>query len=293
MIDKIVIKGSESELNNVKMLLRTLKETDNSLSIGSLRFGSLGDESLLSFNVDKAHYEFLIEKIAQLGVKLLLPEEKISKTISKLKSKIELKPTKESTTKNLKNDNPSSSLDRSIQNGDYEAVIQMSKDFRHGIDIIHKAKENIDKTIGYAIDNAYRKAINNKFEINDSFAKLIKIASDNKLKLLHKNELLKEAGLLLVELCSAYKEYINLLVQICNNNSIPNLVNIKAAIKLSEFIKDGSEDQEANIEYLVRYLNIKWLLIAFDVANPELSFEEKESFNFLIKKVKEIKEKKS
>ena len=293
MIEKIVVKGSEGELNNVKQLLRSFKESDNSLSIGSLRFGNLGDETLLSFNVDKEHYNFLIEKFSMLGVKLLLPEEKLNNIVSKLKSKVEFVQSKKNTSKNPSNESPSSTLEASIKLGDYEKVIQMSKDFRHGIDIITKAKDNIDLSIKSAIDNAYRKAINNKFEINDSFTKLIKIASDNKLKTLHKNEYLKEAGLLLVELCYAYKEYINLLVQICNNNSIPNLVNIKAAIKLAEFINDSSEDQKDNIEYLGKYLNIKWLLIAFDVAYPELTFEEKETFSLLIKIVRETKEKKN
>lgn len=293
MFQKIVVKGSHGELNNVKQLLKNFKESDASLSVGALRFGNLGDENLLSFNVDKEHYNFVIEKFALMGIKLLLPEEKIINVVSKIKSKIELNPSKDTGTKNLNNENPSTILDNSIKLGDYEKVIQMSKDFRNGIEVIHRAKESIDLTIKIAMQNAYNKAIKNKFEINDSYSKLIKIASDNKLKMLHKNEFLKEAGLLLVDLCSINKEYMNLLVQICNNNSVFNLVNIKAAIKLSEFVVDNSQDQNENIEYFVKYLNIKWLLIAYDVVNAELTTEEKESFNLLINSIKERKERKN
>ncbi len=294
VVQKIVVKGSEGELKTVKELLKNFSEADPSLSISGLRYGSLGDENILSFNVDNEHYNFIIGKFALYRIKLLMSEEKIIKAVSKTKNNFSpISPIDGKLKKTNTNESPSTILDDAIKLGDYEKVIQMSKDFRNGLEVIQRAKENIDLTIKIAIDIAFSKATKNKYEINDSILRLIKIASDTKLRALHKIDFLKDAGFLAVNLCSINNEYINLLVQICNNNSIPNIVSVKAAIKLSEIIFNNSSEQNEDFQYAVRYLNVKWLLITFDVASKELSKIETESFNLLIKSIAEWKEKKN
>ena len=85
-------------------------------------------------------------------------------------------------------------MDSAIKNGDFEKVIQLSKDYRN-FEVQKKAKDNIDVSINNAIDHAYNRAIKNKYEVDKSLTILIKIASDNNLKNLHKTGQIKSAGL--------------------------------------------------------------------------------------------------
>ncbi len=290
MLKKIVVKVNERELNEVKNVLRSYTESKPDVSISALRHGSLGDDELISFNVDEKHYDPLIEKLTLNGIKVLIAatkseKEKIQTVIKKVSLNSNIN---QGNTKKFNVETPAAVLDGSIERGDYEKVIQISKDFRSGHELIKKAKENIEGTVNAAINLAFEKAAKSKFEINSSFNQLIKIASDKNLKAMHFINQQKTAGLYAVKLCSDHKEYLNLLIQICNNNSIPNIVCIKASVELSSMVlneQGGGED----IEYAVRYLNIKWLQIALDVAVNEVNQKEKESVKDLISAVRKIR----
>jgi len=68
---------------------------------------------------------------------------------------------------------------------------------------------------------------------------------------------------------------------------MPHIVCMKAAIKLAYFLSDDDEKSEENLDYAVRYLNLRWLNIVFYTVSLEISEKEKEIFRVLISSIKE------
>jgi len=286
----IILKVSHEKFKILKTAVKEVKDLSPRAVISPIKQGNLGDEIMASFTVDDDHYQRMLEKLKKENLNLVGNENKKEKERVSIGGAASF-PTKFNEaveTKVIpKNDSPASILDAAIKNGDYEKVIQYSKDYKNGFEVLKKAKDNIDITIKNSIDNAFNKAIKSKYDVSSSLTHLIKISSDKDLKSLHKNDQIKAAGLKAVELCSIYKDFINILVQICNNNAMPHIVCIKAAIKLAYILSDEDEKAEENMDYVVRYLNLRWLNIAFYTASIEISEKEKDIFRTLVSSIKE------
>ncbi|MGA7722342.1 MAG: hypothetical protein WCA84_14320 [Ignavibacteriaceae bacterium] len=285
----IILKVNQEKFKTLKTLIKELKDSSPKAVISPITQGNLGDDIMASFTVDDDHYQRVIENLNKKDFKLF------GNDAANEKKKIAPEsPVNYSTGRNTpfesqtvsKNDSPVSILDSAIKNGDFEKVIQLSKDYRN-FEVQKKAKDNIDVSINNAIDHAYNRAIKNKYEVDKSLTILIKIASDNNLKNLHKTGQIKSAGLKAVELCSIYKDNLNILIQICNNNAIPHIVCIKAAIRLAIIISQANEKAEEEMDYAVRYLNLRWLDIAFYSVNLDLSENERKIYEVLISSIKE------
>jgi hypothetical protein len=286
----VILKVSHEKLKTLKTAIKEAKTLFPRADISPVKQGNLGDDIMASFTIDDDHYQRVIEKIKKAGIIVLGNEPKTEhKKVANTKPVISTAAGDFTVSSSLvpKNDSPAAILDFAIKNGDYEKVILFSKDYRIGFEVLKKAKDNVDLAIKNSIDIAYLKALKNKFEVSKCLTQLIKIASDKDLKNLHKNDQIKAAGLKAVELCSIYREYINILVQICNNNSMPHIVCMKAAIKLAYFLSDDDEKSEENLDYAVRYLNLRWLNIVFYTVSLEISEKEKEIFRVLITSIKE------
>ncbi len=300
MLKKIVLKVEERELDQVKNVLRSFKESSPEVSFSALRHGTLGDDTLVSFNVDEKYYKALINRLAVSGINVLLPASKTEKENAQVKFKSKTIITNERNKSGIntpfENKQASGSpvliLDNSIVSGDYEKVIQVSKDIKAGFELMKKAKDNIEKSVNNAITVAFDKALKSSFEMTNGFNQLVRIASDKTLKAMHLVSLQKTAGLNAVKLCAGRREYLNLLIQICNNNSIPNIVCVKASAELAAMVSDEQESEQngnEDLEYAVRYLNIKWLQIALDLALNEASQTEINSVKNLISTVRKIR----
>ncbi|MHB8335960.1 MAG: hypothetical protein ACYDEE_00915 [Ignavibacteriaceae bacterium] len=288
---KIIAKVSEDEFESAQNLLRTLKKPPNNIEINSVRYGSLGEDRLISFDLDEKNLKIVIENLITNGLKILSPEQfakkKETHVIINNQSNIndieKLDVTRNSTGK----ESPSALLDLAIKNGDYEIVVQFSKDIRSGLDILNKAKGHIDIAIQTAIDHAFNKGIRSIFEVDNSLEQLLKIASDKNLKVLNKQEFQKKAGLKAVELCGSNFEQTNNLIRICNNNLLPYIVCLKAAAQLYEILSSNQEKVQEEILYATKHLNIRWINIALDIMGPEMQDTEFKSVKSLINLVQQ------
>ncbi|QQS36526.1 MAG: hypothetical protein IPM56_00820 [Ignavibacteriales bacterium] len=287
MFEKIVVKATSAEVVKLKELLKRLEESISDLIIGPLLLGELGHDFIVSFNVDDKHYRMIIEKLTMNKIKVLTLDDKIIEIINatpmnvNVETRLEEVKEKEQT-KLSPFEVQDKVLDEAIQNGDYEKVIQIAMDIRNNGDIVERAKNNISYTLFIAIEKAYHKALEKKYEIPKSFTRLIEISADNKLKTLQFTELLKYAGARAVNLSALQKEHFRKLIQICNDSKLINYVNIKAAVKFSEIALKDQEQYRFEIDLAVRELNIKWLQIVFDIASVEFSAEEQNQFNELV-----------
>ncbi len=287
MFEKIIVKASSSEVTKLKELLKRLEESISDLIVGPLLIGELGEDFIVSFNVDDKHYRMIIEKITMNKLKVLTLDEKIIEIINATPMNVNVETRlQEVKEKEQQKFSPveiqNKALDEAIHNGEYEKVIQIAMDIRNSTEIIERAKNNISYAVFIAIDKAYHKALEKKYEIPKSFTRLMEISADNKLKTLQFTELLKYAGARAVNIAALQKEHFRKLIQICNDSKLVNYVNIKAAIKFSEIALKDQVQYKTEIEFAARELNIRWLQIVFDIASVEFSSEECEQFNNLI-----------
>lgn len=88
-----------------------------------------------------------------------------------------------------------------------------------------------------------------------------------------------------IELCSMDENYVGSLIDIANKNKLHNKINIQAAIKFYEIVKENSDEYE--IHEAVKKLNIRWLKNALDIVLEKLNDIEikkvNELFNFIEK----------
>ena len=286
---KVILKLSHDKFKILKSILKDVKDSSPKAVISSINQGNLGDDIMASFTVDDEHYHPVIEELEKADLKLFggSPQNSNKQASSGSPANYSARDNNQVDTKViLKNNSPMSVLDFAIKNGDYEKVIQFSKDYRIGFEAVKKAKDSITITVNNCIENAYFKALKSKFEVSNSLNLLIKIASSKELKSLHTNDQIKTAGLKAVELCSIHKEHMNFLIQICNNNAVPHIICIKAAIQLAKILLNDEEANEDNTNYTVKYLNLRWLNIVYHTVNSEISEKERGIIDDLISSIK-------
>ncbi len=289
MSQKIIAKVSDGEVKKLKNELKLLQEVKPDLSISAIRFGTLGDDNVISFNTEDENYPLIVDKMVQLGINLLLPIVKqAGEKTAVVENNINNKEASPDNSQRKQNkDNPASVIDSAIKSGDYETLIKVSKDIRFGHEQMKKAKDNLYDTVISEIDRVYSLGQKSRIQRVDCIERLIKIASDKDIKALHKIDALKAAGLAAVKLCTTSNDYMSYLIQLCNNNVVPNIINVNAAIALSGLVLPESGQSNEDLDYAIKYLNYKWLLIAYDIVINELSSKEKDRFIQLINAIKD------
>ena len=70
---KIVAKVSGHKFESAENLLRSLKESSDTIDISAIRYGNLGEDRLLSFNLNEERLKIVIENLNANGLKILSP----------------------------------------------------------------------------------------------------------------------------------------------------------------------------------------------------------------------------
>lgn len=294
MSKKIVVKLDNKELPKLKSILALREGELADLNVTGLRYGKLGDEVVISFNIDDKHHQAIIEKFIYNDLKILQPDDDTMKIIenAQVPASMGFRYSKTTSWDDLKEKASAAAgsgacaLEESIASGNYEKVIQISKDINISHDTIERAKKGISKALVNAIENNFQKGLHNKYEATKYISALIKIASDEKLKNLRQYDSIKSAGYKAIELCETHPENLYELIKICNNSSLVNSVNITAAIVFARNTLSIEEEQKENLDYASKNLNVRWLQIAFDIVEFEFGPIEVEQFNALVDYVK-------
>ena len=281
MSKKVIVKIDVEDIPGIKIQFKRLKENTPDLQLNSIRIGRLGDDVVLSFDINERYYDSVLERLETIGAVPILNET------GKVRAKniavnVHHSRTNQSSAINTQQKDPAVSLDKLISDGEYEKVIQVSRNIKNGFETMKKAKENIDSAVNKSIQSFYGKALKNKLYLDESIAELIKISTNKELRILNKIDLMKDAGMKAVDLCAGSLENVSDLVTISNNNFIPNIVSINAAIKFAEIIFNNPEKYKEEIQYAVKNLNTRWILIARDIVITKLTENEKSLLNKLI-----------
>jgi len=269
----------------VTEIVTALSDKIPGLGVTPFKYGRIGDEILVSFKIDKKFYQLVIEKFTFNSIKVVTFDEKTKQYVEDAKSHVKSFGTGGFM---LRRDKPKvkeeekKTLAQLISEGDYLEVIKISKDVTLPKDDIEFAKQNIDFTINKAITSAYTEGHLKKIDVQKNLEKLVKIASDNSLKLMQKYDIIKQAGFYAIEISSQSRDNFSYLIDLCNNNALHNLICAKAAICFYDIAfvdKDMYRDEIINAR---RKLNVRWLAIALSVVATELTPQEKDSINALI-----------
>ncbi|MBZ0198616.1 MAG: hypothetical protein K8H86_02025 [Ignavibacteriaceae bacterium] len=294
MSKKIIVKLDNKDLPKLKSILAMREGGLADLKVTGLRYGKLGDEIVISFNIDDKHHRMIVEKFILNNLKILQPDDTTIKIIEKAQVSTSMGSRFSETTSWSKLKEKASaaagsgadSLEESIATGNYEKVVQIAKDIKNDHHTIERAITGLTAALVNAIEYNFQKGMNNKYEIDIYLSALIKIASDEKLKNLKQFVALKSAGFKAIELCETHPENLWELVKICNNSTLVNSVNIMAAVVFARNTLPFEDEQKENLEYATKNLNIRWLQIAFDIIEFEFDSIEVEQFNALIDYVK-------
>ncbi len=293
MGEKICAKVGENQHKAIKMILRDVREENPGLEINSLRFGTLGDETIVSFNVDDRHHRLVVDELIKKNFRIVPLTENTKKILDEVKPQYgQARPVKSSNWKEIKAKNSGDNtnnvlLDKAIESGDYKKVIEISKDIRNSSELIKSANKGIKEAVTAAIKKAHQKSKRNKYDREEAVDQLIEIASDKSLRALGKIEMMNDAGSVAIDICSNHQELHWQLIKICNNNALPYYLILKSAIKLAGLLLGDADLLDEDREYAAKNLNIRWLNVSFDIIGYEFSEENQKKFYQLLDFVKE------
>ena len=289
-IEPITLLTSEKELTTIKTILSFLKDKYPTFKIMKFRTGKIGEDILVSFKVNHEFYSKVLEKFAYNDIPIIMKDKKVNEFVDEKKEqkKKKLKSQGWSELNTKKNQITLSDLEKLSKQGKLKEI---TKEAKGGIDsdreIVKKAQLLISQTVENAINNLINYALEKPGRREDAIKELLLIATDKDLKLFNKHEMMNKAGIASIELTLSHKYYYDKLLAIANNTHMNNYVNIKATIALADLCVYNEEDDPDKLPNAVKYLNTRWLKIAFESVRSKFSSEEVDKFNSYIKLVEE------
>ena len=188
--EKVTVKVEPSEISRFKVLIEFLQSTTKGLSVSNFKYGNLGGEAIISFDVDEKNYEDFVHKLNINRFKILMLSKAITSDFNKISDMYYKKETWDNLDKNKKNVGEKVSIaliDNLTKDGKYEELIKIIKDIRYAGELAKYATDNLNTAIANLIKKCSVSANSNRLDVEDKIKILIKIAADDKLKILQKD----------------------------------------------------------------------------------------------------------
>lgn len=294
MSQRIVrILAKKDEIKIIKSIFQKFESHMPTMKVASKKIGEFSDRAVVSIKINQENHAKLIEVFLMNGLKVLAIDDENKKLIDSIKRKLLeglIDKEAEKSKEDIRLANlpiSEGQLNQFAESGDYESIKRVSKDIiNFSENFVGKISELLSVAVANAIDNEVMNALEGKAAARRSIKNLLKISSDLTLRSFHKKDLRLRAGQSAVEICIHNLGFLNDLVDIANQNNIPNEINIMAAIKYAEVVLEDIEFFDKELEYAFRNLNIKWLEIAYDVAEKNLSAKDKMKYKQIIHFIK-------
>ncbi len=291
-LKSITLLIKEKDQVVIKSILDFMKDRFKNFAAFKYSTGIIGEEVLISFKVRKEFYATILEKLAYNDVQIMTKDKSTTKyvedKVEHKKQKLRSRGWKELSlqTKQISFEE----LEILCREG---RIKEVAKEAKGGIgssgEIISKAKNILSETTFIAIDNLLKDVEENISNKQNVIDELLDIATDSDLKLFQKREEMTKAGESAISLSTESEDLYHNLIKIANNTKLENILNLKAAIYLSGIVTrivDQNllldEDKQIDTPDVVKLLNTRWLMIAFDSISNKLDADEKASFNQLI-----------
>ena len=281
----ISILVKDKDVDKFKVIFGIIQKKQSEQPLPPPKIGKLGKDYLIALKFEESFYRTAVETLTYNDMKILLPDDQTQEMIDQIRERrIQIA----INSSIIVDDSPirsrvsAEAVDEMVDLGNYGSIINVSKNINADQEVVERALNNISNSINRAIDIAVLEAKSDKALIKSSIKKLIHIASDNKIKSLNKLDLLKRAGVEAIELCVNDWDTVKELINISNNNQLHNLINIKAAVKFYDVVLSNRTKYKLELEAATKKLNVRWLIIALDVVENNLSDEEKSKLESLI-----------
>jgi hypothetical protein len=286
---KIRLRITPSQKNRLEYLLEKYKYIVRGVETDFIDFEP--ENNLFNYTLSvasKSYYYILIETLALNGFNIESNDRKVNEIINQVADKYrnDLIKFAELSRDEKKVDRGHSSLDKLIEQGNYKELIKVSKDITYNAETINLAKSTITLSVTNAIVKSIERAAKHKYETEKTIEHLITVAADTTLKSHNCDQLMEQAGIVAIELCSKSQDTVLTLIKISHLKNLDYLLNIKAATKLGEIIMEDPIKFEYEIAKAVRELNTRWLDNIFDSVAKRLSPEEIELYNKTIDFIK-------
>ena len=282
---KISVELFENEGIKLKNFLIAIADIRNSISVKKFEGGNESKSDFYIFTVEMDVLKEFVVKLSKSDLKIVSQEEINNKLKSTIKSNSaynsavnqDLSPAELKAIKRIK------TIEDFIKDGEYKVLLDIIKDIRLEQNKRNRAETALPVAVKRAIDINYEEGLQSKRRAFVSLEELTEIATNSQLKNLRLNHILENAGYKAIEICINYNDFADELIKIANNIKMPNIISMKAVIKFSEITlrddRNFKSDFEADIVYAVKNTNLRWLNIAFDSVEEEITNEEKEQFN--------------
>lgn len=295
MKQTINLMSEKRDVSNVRGMIDEMRISGLFGDISQLKYGTIGDKVLINLSVEEEHLNRIVKHMISKEMNVLtFKNENLKEIISQSKKELGKQPEKfaaedyqEFLDKKPGLKKPAVSIDQlelMAEKGNYKEILRISRDvINYNSQVIERAKAVLSSSITAAIDRLFSKAAASKNSSEECINEIIAIVSDQNIRSL-KNSLgiIKDAGMKIIDLCRLHTGFVADLVDLSGNKNMHNLINIKAAVAFGEIVLKNPELHKEAIEYAIKYLNTKWLYTAYDVAEPELTREEKITFERII-----------
>jgi hypothetical protein len=286
---KIRLRITPSQKNRLEYLLEKYKYIVRGIETDYIDFEP--ETNLFNYTLSvgtKSYYYILIETLALNGFKIESNDKKVNDIIDQVANKYrnDLIKYAQSTTNDKKVDKSHNSIEKLIEQGLYKDLIRISKDITYNTETISLAKSTITLSVTNAIVKSIEKAAKHKYETEKTIEQLMSVAADTTLKMHNCDQLMEQAGIVAIELCTKSQDSLINLIKISNLKNLDYILNVKAASKLGEVIMEDPVKYEYEISKAMRELNTRWLENIFDSVSKRLSPEEIELYNKTIDFIK-------
>lgn len=288
---KVIVKSNKKEADKIKELVKKLKDHNPTMIVSHLRYGELGGELLVSFNIDTDHHEMILGKLILNNMNVWPHDSKTKALITKIKDKL-IKGTGSQTKGSgwddlMKKAGSESSeesaarVEKLVRAGRYEDLLKLSKDLRNK-SLADLAKDKLADGASIAIDKMTALALTKKYEADKVIKQLLAIGSEPALINMGRNDIAEKAGQAAIDICSNYKDFTWDMMKIISDNKISKITNLKAAAKFSAKIFEDPETFNVEIENAVKNINVRWLQLNMDTVKHLLTKDEIDNIDKLI-----------
>lgn len=282
----ISILADKGAIGTIISAVKSIQFKNPDLQIGAPRYGQLSNKMIISYKVPKNQYKEIVSIFSMRDIPIITRDEEVLNIINSNKklTSITFGPAVSESDQKVKKPAMSvTELEEFAKRGNYQEILKVSKDIiNYGNDMVERARTVLTATVQVAMNSAYQNGINFQSKVDESIDALLKIASDQNLKTMNKTDLMRQAGFYAIEICQTHTKYIDRLIPICNNNAIPNIVNLMSAVKFSAVVFADTLKFADDLDIAVRNMNNKWLVIAADVSGGELSTDDKKNLDSLL-----------
>ncbi len=292
---KVIVKSNKKEAEKIKELLKSLKDHNPTMVVNHFRFGELGGELLVSFNINNEFHEMVLSKLLLNKMNIWSHDPVTKKLLAKINDTM-IKGTSfqnkvdgwNEIRKQGNEETPEQAtvrIEKLVQAGRYEEIMKLSKDFRNKA-IADIAKERLAEAAGIAIDRMAALALTKKYEADNVIKELLALGGDQSLLNMGRSDITEKAGQAAIDICANYNDFTWDMLKIITDSKLSKVINLRAAAKFSTKVFEDPETFNVEIENAVKNINTKWLDLNMQSVEHLLTAGEVRHINELISYIK-------